>query len=564
MQDQLISILKTALEKAVAEGQLKQQESPSIILDIPPQKEQGDYATPLAFSLAKTQKQSPRHIASLLVTLLNQSLPPFIERIEVAGAGYINFFIKQEAWRKTLLEILNKREVYGQSNLGVGKRVLIEFVSANPTGPLHVAHGRAAALGDALTRLLRAVGFTVEQEYYLNDMGTQMTLLGQSTALRYRKLLGEEIELPAEAYQGSYINDIAKEFKDKLPQLPQYSLGQNPSVALIEEEARKFSFTKICSMIEADLQMFGIHFDRWFSEAALHKNKEVEQAIALLRSKEMVYEADGATWVATTRYGDDKDRVILRQSGEMTYFASDIAYHKNKFDRGYDRMINIWGADHHGYVARVKAAVSAMGYSPQSLDIVIHQLVNLLRDGKPVRMSKRSGEFVTLREVIEEVGVDATRFFFLMRRSDTSLDFDLALAKSTSDENPVYYVQYAHARICSIFRVAAEQGLDIENAVLGMTEVDLIPLTLPEEIDLLQKLSFYPDTISEAASRLEPHRINVYLMELAALLHRYYFKARIITEDRVTTRARLGLMMAVQIVLRSALGLLGVTAPEKM
>jgi arginyl-tRNA synthetase len=555
MQDQLISILKIALEKAAEEGKLNREEGLSIVLNIPPQKDQGDYATPLAFSLAKTQKQSPRNIASLLVAILNQSPPLFIEKIEVAGAGYINFFVKQEAWRKTLLEVLNQREAYGQSDLGLGKKVLIEFVSANPTGPLHVAHGRAAALGDALTRLLQAVGFTVEQEYYLNDIGTQMMLLGRSTALRYRELLGETIELPEGAYQGDYIIDMAKSLKEKegetLRDRDDAFFGQ-------------YSFTSLCSVIEADLRMFGIHFDRWFSEGALHKNKEVEQAISLLRSKGMVYEADGAVWVATTRYGDDKDRVILRQSGEMTYFASDIAYHKNKFDRGYDRMINIWGADHHGYVARVKAAVEAMGYSPKNLDIVIHQLVNLLRDGKPVRMSKRSGEFVTLREVVEEVGVDATRFFFLMRRSDTSLDFDLALAKSTSDENPVYYVQYAHARICSILRVAQEQGLDVENTVLCLTDADLAPLTLPEEMDLLCKLALYPDAVGEAASRLEPHRINVYLMELAALLHRYYFKARVITEDRATTRARLGLVMAVQIVLKSALGLLGVTAPEKM
>jgi len=553
MQEKLIALLHDILENLFSEGALERRDKVPMILEVPSRKEQGDYATPLALSLSKVYKQPPRTIASLLVARMTQSLPKFLEKVEVAGPGYINFFIQNDYWREILLTILKAGEKYGQSDLGYGKKVLIEFVSANPTGPLHVAHGRAAALGDALTRLLRTIGFIVEQEYYINDMGNQMSLLGQSTALRYRELQGEKVELPQESYKGDYIIDIAKMLHEKkgdaLKHCDTAFFGQ-------------FSYQTLLARIKADLALFGISFDRWFREASLYENKEVEESIALLRSQGVVYEADGAVWVATTRYGDDKDRVIARQNGEMTYFAADIAYHRNKFQRGYDRIINIWGADHHGYVARVKAAVEAMGFSADRLDIVIHQLVNLMRGGKPIAMSKRSGEFVTLKEVMDEVGLDATRFFFLMRRSDTSLDFDLELAKAASDENPVYYVQYAHARICSVFREAAKKGFSSDDAVSNVE--GLAPLELPEEMDIIKHLSFYPDVVREAAVRLEPHRINVYLSELAGKLHRYYFSTRVITDNRPQTLARLALMRSIQIVLKSALNLLGVRAPDRM
>jgi len=555
MQEKLITLLHDTLETIFSEGALRRESEIPIIIETPTRKGQGDYATPLALSLSKLHKQSPLKIGSLFVKRINQSPPKFLEKVEVAGAGYINFFIKNDTWRETLLEILKTGERYGQAHLGCGKKILIEFVSANPTGPLHVAHGRAAALGDAFTRLLRAMGFTVEQEYYINDMGNQMSLLGQSTKLRYHELLGEKIELPQEAYKGDYIIDIAKALLEKegdsLKDRDDSFFGQ-------------WSYKAMLSRIEDDLHAFGIDFDRWFREASLYENKEVEASIALLRSKGVVYDADGAVWVATTRYGDDKDRVIARQNGEMTYFAADIAYHRNKFERGYDRIINIWGGDHHGYVARVKASVEAMGFPVDRLDIVIHQLVNLLRGGKPVAMSKRSGEFVTLKEVMEEVGIDATRFFFLMRRSDTSLDFDLELAKATSDENPVYYVQYAYARLCSLLRVAAGQGLKYDQAIFEGGEKYLASLDTPEEMDLIKQLSFYPDVVKAAAARLEPHRINIYLSELAGKLHRYYFSTRVITDNAPQTLARLSLMMAIQIILKSALGLLGVSAPERM
>ncbi|MEK7747960.1 MAG: arginine--tRNA ligase [Nitrospirota bacterium] len=562
MQDQLITLLKSAIAKAVEEGKLKKEANIPIVMEVPPQKDQGDYATPLAFSLAKTQKQAPKNIASLLVSYLNPLLLPSavhvtpIEKIEVAGAGYINFFIKKEYWHERLLEMLQFGSDYGKRNLYSGKKILIEFVSANPTGPLHVAHGRAAALGDTITRLLRAVGFSVEQEYYINDVGNQVTLLGQSVSLRYRELLGEAITLPDESYKGDYIIDIAKAIKAAVPEetLKDYET----------KHFGQFALDTILSWIKQDLIVFGILFDNFFSEESLYQNKQVAEAIATLRANEMVYDADGAVWVATTRYGDDKDRVVTRSNGEMTYFASDIAYHKNKLERGYDRLIDIWGADHHGYIARVKAAVSALGYQADRLDIVIHQLVNLLRGGKPVAMSKRSGEFVTLKEVMEEVGVDATRFFFLMRRSDTSLDFDLELAKKASDENPVYYVQYAHARLCSIFRVAKEQGRLVEKEIAGITKEDLLVLAFPEEIGLIKQLAVYPDLVQSSAEKLEPHRVNYYLMDLAGLIHRYYFNCRVITDDAALTKARFALITAAQTILRSALNLLGVSAPERM
>jgi arginyl-tRNA synthetase len=561
LQEELTALLKDALAEGVRKGDLKSAGDIPIILNIPTQKEHGDYATPLVLSLAKKERVAPQKLASLLVSILNQlpSSTHLVEKIEIAGPGYINFFIKKEVSHGHLLEILRKGTEYGKTDLFHGQKILIEFVSANPTGPLHVAHGRAAALGDAMTRLLRAVGYQVDQEYYINDVGNQMALLGQSTYLRYRELCGEKIDLPAESYKGDYIIDIAKEAATAATGM---SLPMVAGVTTPTEEVllffTQYSYQKILSLNKETLKSFGIYFDSWFSESVLHQENKVSEAILSLRESGFVYDADGAVWVATTRYGDDKDRVIQRSNGELTYFASDIAYHKNKLARGYDRLIDIWGADHHGYIVRVKAAVIAMGYAPERLDIVIHQLVNLLRAGKPVAMSKRSGEFVTLKEVIEEVGVDATRFFFTMRRSDTSLDFDLEIAKKTSDENPVYYIQYAYARLCSIIRVAKEQGHTMEK------ETDVSLLLLPEEMELIKQLSLYPHLVKMAAERLEPHRINFYLMELAGMVHRYYFKCRIVTEDAALTKARLGLISGIQIVLKSALDLLGVSAPERM
>ncbi|MBI3805144.1 MAG: arginine--tRNA ligase [Nitrospirae bacterium] len=558
MKEALTALLREVIAEARQQGKLKQGKEVPIILEVPKREEQGDFATTLALSLSKEEGRPPRQIASDLVSLL-QGRSPLVQKIEIAGPGYINFFLKKDYWHQTLLEICEKKEGYGRGSIGAGKRVQIEFVSANPTGPLHVAHGRAAALGDALARLLQAVGYQVDREYYINDVGNQMGLLGRSTYLRYRELSGEPVTLPEESYRADYIIDIAKEIQAS--EGDRYLRGA--------EEAHlpfftRYAYQKILSWIRADLERFGVPFDRWFSEESLYQEKEVDAALALLKSAGVLYEEGGAQWVATTRYGDDKDRVVMRSNGQMTYFASDVAYHRNKFERGYDRLIDIWGADHHGYIARVKAVVAAMGYAPDRLDVLIHQLVNLLREGKPVAMSKRSGDFVTLREVMDEVGVDATRFFFLMRRSDTSLDFDLELAKKASNENPVFYVQYAHARLCSILRVAAERGWPVEEEIRKATPSDLSVLDLPEEQALIKQLSIYPDLLVTAAEALEPHRLTFYLQELAGMLHRYYFEHRVVTEDLSRTRARLVLMAAVQIVLKNALDLLGVRAPERM
>ncbi|MFY9268809.1 MAG: arginine--tRNA ligase [Candidatus Manganitrophaceae bacterium] len=559
MKEQLSVLLQQVVQEACEEGTLKKQEKEiQIVLEVPKREGQGDFATTLAMTLSKQEGRPPREIAARLVSMLEKR-SSFLQKIEIAGPGYINFYFKKEVWHRILLDICAQKERYGRAEIGAGKKVLIEFVSANPTGPLHVAHGRAAALGDALARILQAVGYRVDREFYINDVGNQMGLLGRSTYARYQELFGEPAALPEEGYRGEYIVEIAKEI--------QASAGDRYLTGSEEEHLpffTRYSYDTILGWIRRDLDAFGVYFDRWFSEEALYKEKEVDAALALLKENGVLYERDGASWIATTRYGDDKDRVVMRSNRQMTYFASDIAYHRSKFERGYDRLIDIWGADHHGYIARVKGVVSAMGYSPDRLDILIHQLVNLLREGKPVAMSKRAGDFVMLREVTEEVGVDATRFFFLMRRSDTPLDFDLELAKKASSENPVYYVQYAHARLCSVLRVAGERGWKVAEEIQKATPADLTVLDLPEEQAIIKQLSVYPDLLLSAAEALSPHRVTFYLQELAGMLHRYYFDHRVVTDDLPKTRARLILMSAVQVVLKNALNLLGVGAPERM
>ncbi len=578
MKTQLIQLLSEAVTAAQAQGKIK--EGVPVTLETPRQSHQGDFSTPLAMSLAKENRTSPRELALLLVSLMQESgaatasgathvsgaTPaggamnpawPSIEKVEVAGPGYINFFLKKGYWDQTVLTVHREKELYGHSGLGAGRRVLIEFVSANPTGPLHVAHGRSAALGDALVRLLRAAGFCVETEYYINDMGGQMNLLGLSTYLRYRELFGETITLPEEGYRGDYLIEIAEAIKES--EGDRYLMGAKEGYL---PYFRQVSYDTLLAWLRRDLLSFGIHYDHWISEEGLQG--EVASSLEFLKANGTVYENEGALWVATSRYGDDKDRVVVRNNGQKTYFASDIAYHKNKYERGYDRLINIWGADHHGYIQRVKAAMAAIGYDPERLTILTHQLVNLLREGKPVPMSKRSGEFVTLKEVMEEVGVDATRFFFLMRRADTAVDFDLELAKKASNENPVYYVQYACARLSSIVRTALAQGVDVEAMIQGATPEALHPLSLPIEKELMKQLAFFPDLIVLSAEMLEPHRLTAYLQELSGMFHRYYYDHRVVTDDPPLTRARLILITAIHIVLKNALSLLGIRAIEKM
>jgi arginyl-tRNA synthetase len=554
MKERLRQYIRKALEDCYARGTLQSGLVPEIALEVPARAEHGDFSTNLAMVLARAEKSSPRKVAEVLVAALGQN-PLAWSRVEIAGPGFVNFFLTDRYWFSVLDEVNRQERHYGRSRMGQGKKVQVEFVSANPTGPLHIGHGRGAATGDAVAALLEAAGYEVQREYYINDAGNQMDTLGRSLHLRYRELLGEEIDFPADCYQGVYIRDLAGEVCERegrrLLEIP-------------EEEAIRFFAAygggKIRDGIEEDLQIFGVRFDRWYSEQGLYDRGEVERGIALLEERGLTYEEDGAIWFRTTDFGDDKDRVLVRSNGATTYFASDVAYHKEKYDRGFDLVIDVWGADHHGYVPRMKAVLAGLGRNPDDLQVILVQLVNLLRGGEQVAMSTRSGEFVTLREVIDEVGRDACRFFFLMRRSDSQLDFDLELAKKQSTENPVYYVQYAHARVCSINRNAAQLGM----AMPAIGEVDFDRLTLEDELTLAKILSRYPETVEGAARHFEPHRIVFYLQDLAARFHSYYNKGRVLIDDPETSRARLYLVNSVRVVLENALLLLGVSAPERM
>ena len=554
MKVELQGLLQQALREAREKKELKSQELPPVVLEVPKRKGQGDVATTVAMVMASKEGRPPREIAEIILKHLS-GYEGIVEKVELAGPGFINFTMTRSFWYGVLRTINREGNSYGLSEIGADLPVQVEFVSANPTGPLHVGHGRGAVVGDVLANLLTATGHRVQREYYINDVGTQMDTLARSTYLRYEELVGRKIALPEGYYQGNYIADIAKSL-----------LEENGKVFLDQPESawlpvfRERASGEILKEIRRDLAQFGIAFDRWFSEQDLYRNGEVEEAFSELRARGVLYESEGALWLATSRFGDDKDRVVVRENGQQTYFASDIAYHRNKFKRGFKRVINIWGADHHGYIPRMKAMVQALGYPVDALEVLLVQLVNLLRDGKPVAMSTRAGEFVTLREVIEEVGTDVARFFFLMRRSDSPLDFDLGLAKKQSSENPVYYVQYAHARLCSLFRQAKEKGVSPsspEQGILGRLE-------LPEEFALIKQLALYPGLIEGSALTIEPHRLTFYLQELASQLHQYYYNHRIITDDADLTGARLLLMKCIQTVLGNALRLLGVQAPERM
>lgn len=553
MKEQLRACILKGIEGCFADGTLISGELPVINVEKPAHPEHGDFATNVAMQMAKPERKSPRAIAEIIVNKLAGS-SELIEKLEIAGPGFINFFIKDSAWRKTLVQIDNEGDQYGRSRVGAGKKVQVEFVSANPTGPLHIGHGRGAATGDAVSSLLEAAGFDVQREYYINDAGNQMNTLGLSGLLRYRQLLGEEVEFPENCYQGDYIKDIARDaitkVGDRFLKAP-----QEEGVAFFA----KMGGDLILKGIDEDLQAFGVRLDHWFSEQSLFDDGKVTSAIAEMQEKGLIYEQDGALWFRTTDYGDDKDRVVVRSNGITTYFASDIAYHREKFARGFDWVIDVWGADHHGYVPRLKGIVQGLGRPAEDLGIILVQLVSLLRDGVPVAMSTRSGEFVTLKEVVDEVGRDAARFFFLMRRSDSQLDFDLELAKRQSTDNPVYYVQYAHARIKSIFETARERGFE---AAFENVQLDL--LQSADDMSLVKKLSVYPEILEAAALNFEPHRITYYLQELAGEFHSFYNKSRVITEEPALTQARLFLLHCVAVTIKNALTVLGISAPERM
>lgn len=552
MKDRLRQEIGGALQACFDKNILHSGVVPEVQIEVPANPGHGDFASNLAMTLARVEKKAPRQIAEALVAELDDC--DFLSKVEIAGPGFINFTLAPACWYEVLNEIAEKQAQYGVSGFGKGQKVQVEFVSANPTGPLHIGHGRGAAVGDAVASILSAAGFDVQREYYVNDAGNQVATLARSIWLRLRELNGETIAFPEDGYQGEYIKDLASSLRDEDAAI----LNLEEDVAL--KRCAAFGVKKVLEWISDDLQAFGIAFDNWFSEQSLYDRDMVKTELDKLAAKGLSFEKDDALWLRTTDYGDDKDRVLIKSDGSPTYFASDVAYHMEKFDRGFERIIDVWGADHHGYVPRMKAVVAGLGHAPEDLEVLLIQMVNLLRDGQPYTMGKRSGNFITLREVVDEVGKDACRFFFLMRRSDSQLDFDLELAKRQSNDNPVYYVQYAHARVCSINRNAAEQGVELP----GREEVDLSRLTLTEELALAKQLARYPETVIGAAQNCEPHRIVYFLQELAAQFHSYYNRQKVLVEDADETRARLYLVNGVRVVLVNALNLLGVDAPERM
>lgn len=565
MKQSVTGLIKSILEEAKTNGLLRFETLPLIPVEAPKEKSHGDIATSIALALAPREGKRPLEIAKIILKGLEGKDIDF-EKVEIAGPGFINFTFRKEYWHEILNDVLKKGETYGRSELGKGIDVNVEFVSANPTGPLHIGHGRGAALGDALSNLLQTAGYKIQREYYINDTGTQMETLGRSLWIRLLQLHNQNVSLPENHYQGEYIKGIAREMVttrrlDEIIKITKvrdfFDLSKKP-----EEEVIPF-FTdyaeeSILKGIREDLERFGVRYDRWFSEKSLYEDGKVDSVLSEIKERGFLYEQDGALWLETTRFGDDKDRVVRRKSERYTYFASDIAYHNNKFNRGFRRIIDIWGADHHGYVPRMKAVIQALGNTPETLNILLVQLVTLLKEGKPVAMSTRAGEFVTLKEVIDEVGVDAARYIFLTRRHDSHLEFDLEVARRQSSENPVYYVQYAHARIASLFRETAVRGIILPETV------DTGLLNLPEELDLIKDIANYPEVIEGSALSLEPHRITYYLHGLASRLHSYYYKYRVITDNLELTYARLFLLKSLGIVIKNALKILGVSAPEKM
>ncbi len=552
IKDLLQKAIQQAAKEAITDGVFHADELPQIVLEVPPKKEFGDFATNFAMQTARAAKTNPRVIAEAIVERLQET---WLEKTVLAGPGFINFYLKSD-WLYTMLaDILAKGENYGNSLAGAGQRVQVEFVSANPTGPLHVGHGRGAAVGSALVNLLHAAGYQVASEFYINDAGNQIDNLAASVNARYLELLGEKVEFPENGYHGQDIVTTAQGIIEQEGNT-YLSVPAEERLAVFKERA----LNEKLAALKSDLAAFNVQFDVWFSECTLHQSNALNETCQVLQDKGYIYEKDGALWLKSTAYGDDKDRVVIRDNGIPTYLAADIAYHRNKLERGFDQLINIWGADHHGYICRVKAAIASLGYSAEQLEVLIVQMVSLYRNGQLVKMSKRTGQSVTLSELIEEVGTDAARFFFIMRSLDSQLDFDLDLAKSRSSENPVYYIQYAHARIASIFRQLAEQGITLDD----MEHVKLELLTSEYEIDLIKKLGQYEEEIADAARERAPHRMTRYVHDLAGLFHTFYNQCRINGVDQELQLSRMALVKAVQTTIRHALGILGISAPETM
>ncbi|AEE92560.1 Arginine--tRNA ligase [Tepidanaerobacter acetatoxydans Re1] len=562
VQQKLMDIVMSALNKAIDDGALPIKDIPDFHIEVPQDKGHGDFATNIAMILAREAKMPPRKIGEVIAERVDTTHSNLIEKIEVAGPGFINFYLVPTWVNAVISDILKYGSDFGRCNTGEGKKVQVEFVSANPTGPMHMGNARGAALGDALASILEMVGFDVTKEFYINDAGNQIENFGLSLEARYLELMGKQGEIPEGGYHGE---DIIEHMKDLIEQ-------EGDRFLYMDSPTRRayfinYALEKNIERMKKDLENFGVHFDVWFSEQSLHSSGKVNEVIKILTDRGYTYEKDGALWFKASQFGETKDEVLIRANGLPTYFASDIAYHKNKFDRGFDWVINIWGADHHGHIARMKGALEALGYDPDKLTVIIMQLVRLYRNGEIARMSKRTGRAVTLADIVEEVGKDAARFFFNLRSADTHLDFDLDLAIKQSDDNPVYYVQYAHARISSILRQAKEQGVDIPN-VNNLTQNDMnkyADLLIEEsEIELIKKLADFPGEIKLAADNLAPYRITVYSQELASAFHSFYNKCRVLTDAQDLTTARLLLVMAVQQVIKNALAILGISAPDRM
>lgn len=554
IEEEISCLIKDSITQLKKEFQQLPADSVQIQLEIPKAKEHGDLFTNIAMRLAGLAGQNPVDFAARIISLLEENLKKSklkgsVKKIEVKPPGFINLWLSDEIFYNTLNEISKNRKDFGRSNIGGAKRVLVEFVSANPTGPLTIAHARQAAFGDSLAGILEFCGYKVTREYYINDEGVQMSILADSVLARYLELLKKEFTFPENGYKGLYIYDIAKAIEKK------YKTKFTEDSKSRKAQFLKFSCDWIMDTIKKDLNDFAVHLDIWYSQAKLTKSGKIEHEIKFLRDRGYVYDNEGASWLKSTQFGDDKDRVVIKSDGSYTYLAPDIAYHRDKFKRGFDKLIDIWGPDHHGYIPRIKAAIQALGFQKDSLSVIIIQLATLFIEGRPVSMSTRQGEFITLKELIDEVGKDAGRFFFLMRKSDSHLDFDLELAKKHSPQNPVYYVQYAHARICSIME--KEKPTSVDENLLGLFKEK-------EEIDLIKLLWKFPHVIEVCGLTLEPHGLVVYLQELAGAFHYFYDKHRVIGDDAAMTKARLFLVNCTRIVLAKGLSLLGVSVPNKM
>ncbi|MCY9187935.1 arginine--tRNA ligase [Bacillus mojavensis] len=552
--EQMKDVLKEEIKAAVLKaGLAEESQIPNVVLETPKDKTHGDYSTNMAMQLARIAKKAPRQIAEEIVTSFDKGKAS-IEKLDIAGPGFINFYMDNQYLTKLIPSVLEAGDAYGETNIGNGERVQVEFVSANPTGDLHLGHARGAAVGDSLCNVLAKAGYDVSREYYINDAGNQINNLALSVEVRYFEALGLEKPMPEDGYRGEDIiaigKRLAEEYGDRF-----VNEEESERLAFFREYGLKYELEKL----RVDLENFRVPFDVWYSETSLYQNGKIDKALDALREKGHVYEEDGATWFRSTTFGDDKDRVLIKKDGTYTYLLPDIAYHKDKLDRGFDKLVNVWGADHHGYIPRMKAAIEALGYEKGTLEVEIIQLVHLYKNGEKMKMSKRTGKAVTMRDLIDEVGLDAVRYFFAMRSADTHMDFDLDLAVSTSNENPVYYAQYAHARICSMLRQGEEQGLT------PAADLDFSPIQSEKEYDLLKTIGGFPEAVAEAAEKRIPHRVTNYIYDLASALHSFYNAEKVIDpENEEKSRARLALMKATQITLNNALQLIGVSAPEKM